>query len=111
MELSYGPTYGNETIIISGDYLAHPKRELVGEAFDTEIAVGGVDCVKVTVISVEKVMCEIPTHKPGVDVEVIGFGSTSLHNNASKFTYEPPRVLEMYPRYGKFYGNTNDLGW
>ena len=88
--------------------MAHPKLEQVGDAFDTEIALNGKDCLKITVISEERVMCEIPNGKPGVvDVEVTGFGSTSLHNNASKFTYEPPKVLEMFPRHGKFYGNTN----
>ena len=108
LALPYGPSYGNSSIVVVGKYLAHPKLEQVGDAFDTEIAINGKDCLKVTVISEERVMCEIPNGKPGVvDVEVTGFGSTSLHNNASKFTYEPPKVLEMFPRHGKFYGNTN----
>ena len=108
MELKYGPTYGNETVLISGEFLAHPKREEVGPAFDTEVTVAGVECIKVSVISREKVICEIPTAKPGPAlVEVCGFGSCSVRNNNSIFTYEPPKVLELFPRHGKFYGNTN----
>ena len=52
LELKYGPTYGNETVLISGEYLAHPKREEVGPAFDTEVTVAGVECVKVSIIFV-----------------------------------------------------------
>ena len=58
--------------------------------------------VSVTVISEERVMCEIPNGKP-VDVEVTGFGSTSLPN-ASKFT-RPPKVLKTTS--WEIYGNTN----
>ena len=106
--MKYGPTYGNETVLISGEFLAHPKREEVGPAFDTEVTVAGVECVKVSVISTEKVICEIPTAKPGPALfEVCGFGSCSVRNNNSIFTYEPPKVLELFPRHGKFYGNTN----
>jgi len=106
---AYGPAYGNASVAIIGQRLVHPRGEKLGPAYATEVSVGGRDCITVKVMSPTKVVCQLPsTKKAGAtDVEVSAFGSTSAKTNQTRFTYEPPKVYQMLPTHGKFYGNTN----
>ena len=102
---AFGPSYGGNTLIVSGTHLADMDRPEI----DVEVFVGKQACTNVVTKSESHVECTAPSAlntqslyiKLDVSVKILG-----ISTKVGFYTYQPPQVDNIVPAKGPVRGGT-----
>ena len=102
---AFGPSYGGNTLIVSGTHLADLDRPKT----DVEVFVGKQACTNVVTKSESHIECTAPSalNTQSLNIKLnVSFNILGISTTVGFYTYQPPQVDNIVPAKGPVRGGT-----